>query len=696
MTESQSPKRGENSSFGARPYEARPSQMSKDGGSLRHRWERARQGTVQIMTLHSPLSELQVDAAAQPSEQTINDEASPLVVDKASMSNSFYVPGVQEHSLNELQATSIAGNDISSSCLYATGIVASSAGKWGPISSTIVCAVLYCFQKIYSEVFSALPMNGGTYNALLNTSNKNMAALAAILSTISYTATAVTSAASAGDYINYQWPSIPSEAICIGILVLFAVLTLLGIKDSANTAAVLFILHLSTMGALVIGSLIYVIRDGGATLKKSWNSDSPEANPRPNVAQDIFFGYCSALLGVTGFESSSNYIEEQKEGVFPKTLRNMWIAITLINPALSVLAMGVIPIEDLVNNANFSLASVAKHAIGDWFRLFVVVDAALVLAGAVLTSYVGITGLHRRLALDRIMPAFFLNVNKLRGSNHFIIITFCVLTTSLRLLVDDMNTLGGVYAIAFLGVMSLFCVSNFLLKFKRNSLPRHPIANVPMVFFAFCMVVTGIIGNLIKSPSNGQYFALYFFVFGLAVLFTKLRVPLLRLIYRMVPESKSNMKLWITEQIRSIREFPVVFFTKTTSLNTLNKVVQYVIDNEDTSVIKFFHFVDDPADLPDDDPSVLRDKEFVSALESACSILDELYPKITIDLHIVYGHFTPMNVARLSDQIHVPRNFMFMTCPSDRFRHEIGQFGGVRVITHGASSKKVSHVEQDI
>lgn len=39
----------------------------------------------------------------------------------------------------------------------------------------------------------------------------------------------------------------------------------------------------------------------------------------------LFFGFSVSLLGVSGFETSANYIEEQKEGVFAKTLRNMWI-----------------------------------------------------------------------------------------------------------------------------------------------------------------------------------------------------------------------------------------------------------------------------------------------------------------------------------------------------------------------------------
>jgi amino acid transporter len=74
--------------------------------------------------------------------------------------------------LNQLQSTSIAGNDITSSIFYTIGVATLSAGKLTPISISLVFLVLYLFRSIYSEVCTALPLNGGTYNALLNTTSK--------------------------------------------------------------------------------------------------------------------------------------------------------------------------------------------------------------------------------------------------------------------------------------------------------------------------------------------------------------------------------------------------------------------------------------------------------------------------------------------------------------------------------------------
>lgn len=63
------------------------------------------------------------------------------------------------------------------------------AGPVAPFCLAIVGVILYAFRSIYGEVVTAMPVNGGSYNALLNTTSKPVAALAACLSMLSYIAT---------------------------------------------------------------------------------------------------------------------------------------------------------------------------------------------------------------------------------------------------------------------------------------------------------------------------------------------------------------------------------------------------------------------------------------------------------------------------------------------------------------------------
>ena len=132
--------------------------------------------------------------------------------------------GITEHKkggMGQLPATAICGNDIASSCLYVSALAIIYAGRWAPLALLIVAGVLYLFRSIYAEVVGALPLNGGAYNALLNTTSKFKASIAACLTILSYMATAVISASEAMHYVHTIWHSLPVTSATIGVLAFF-------------------------------------------------------------------------------------------------------------------------------------------------------------------------------------------------------------------------------------------------------------------------------------------------------------------------------------------------------------------------------------------------------------------------------------------------------------------------------------------
>src|SRR6478736_7292989 len=108
----------------------------------------------------------------------------------------------QTKKLSELHATAICGNDITSSCLYVSALTIVYAGQYAWIALLLVAVVLFLFRSIYGEVVGALPLNGGAYNVLLNTTSKSNASVAACLTILSYMATAVISASEAMHYLQ--------------------------------------------------------------------------------------------------------------------------------------------------------------------------------------------------------------------------------------------------------------------------------------------------------------------------------------------------------------------------------------------------------------------------------------------------------------------------------------------------------------
>jgi amino acid transporter len=449
------------------------------------------------------------------------------------------------------------------------------------------------------------------------------------------------------------------------VLFLFACLTVLGIGESAAVAFVLFVMHLITLTVISAVGITTLITEGPVILKQNW-----ALPPIRSVPTDIFFGFCAGLLGVSGFESSSNYIEEQAEGVFPKTLRNMTVIVSIFNPLLAFLAISLMPISFASETSQqlLILGQIAKVSVGYWLEVVVSVDAILVLSGAVLTSYVGVNGLVRRMALDRCLPQFLLHENKLRGTNHWIVLIFFFLTSSLILIVwGNPETLNGVYTVAFLSVLALFAIGNLLLKFKRARLPRIYNSPVPIVIIGLSLVVSALIGNIVYNPIILEYFSIYFAATLLIVITMLTRTRILKWLHR--SPLKKLLGQQLVNAVKTINQQEMIFFTKTDELSVLNKAILYVRDNELTDRLRIVHVYSTEDAIP-------------PRLRENVKILDEMYPKHRIDLGLVQGTFNPALVEKLAEVFNVPKNFMYITTPSDRFPHRISEFGGVRLITH--------------
>jgi amino acid transporter len=574
-----------------------------------------------------------------------------------------------KHSLGAWRATAICGNDITSSVLYVSALCAAQAGALAPIVLVIVAVVLYLYRKVYAEVGSALPLNGGTYTVLLNTTNKRVAAAAACLTLLSYIATAVISASEGMHYAHNLWSGLDVFGATVGVLGAFALLGIVGIGESAVVAVVIFVFHMTVLTILAVAGATVVAQDP-SLLIENWRL--PTATSIPHA---LFFGFAAAMLGISGFESSANFIEEQKPGVFPKTLRNMWIAVSIFNPLMSLLSLGLLPLADIQEVPPDLLARMGEIAMGRELGLLVSLDAVLVLSGAVLTSFVGVTGLVRRMALDRVLPQFLLRENKTRGTNHWILIGFFVLCVSILLITrGEISSLAGVYTLAFLSVMALFAIGNMLLKVKRARLPRAVRASWPTVTVGLIAVLLGLLGNIILDPINVEIFETYFLVTAAMVALMFLRREILKValyvsrgFVELLGSASTKIHKAIMGEIHRISESGVVYFTRGDNMVTLNTAVLYVLANEQTSNLKVIHVYENESDIP-------------PTLGDNLKTIDHLYPQLRIDFVAVQGSFTPETIEAISRRFKIPKNYMFIGTPGDHFPHRIEELGGVRLV----------------
>mmetsp|Transcript_28525 Transcript_28525/g.47457 ORF Transcript_28525/g.47457 Transcript_28525/m.47457 type:complete len:723 (+) Transcript_28525:146-2314(+) len=647
--------------------------------------------------------------------------------------------------LKELEATAISGNDILSSTFYVSGLVTLSAGKLAPLCLMLVGFVLYLFRGIYHETVMALPCNGGTYNILLNCTSKQVASMAAVFAIIAYITTGVVSALEAVAYLQTALPDewqIDQQMATILLLLFFCMLTNLGMQESAFVAKAVFVMHVAVLTLLSVLGTIYMLFNP-YLLVDNWYTPFPPVDAAGDILPGtvltaIFYGFSSAMLGVSGFETSSQFVEEQAPGVFPKTLRNMWMGVMLFNPLLSLISFAAMPLDEIMEHKDTVLARTA-HVVGQWVQrslhlpehlnfgpvlaTIVSVDAFIVLAAALLTGYVGINGLIRRMSMDRCLPQFFLIPNPWTGTDSFILVGFFLLCVSQVIVLDsDVEALGGVYCYSFLTVMTIFALGNIMLKIKRPSLPREITVSWLQSIIGLVAVIIALLGNILGKPQLLTYFFVYFLIVGTLVLVMFQRVRIMRLIYKVLKKQKKKRRLSsqsdtdsedgdpfedqplipkrtnmddieevddeeegdklvpepprpprehqtclaaISNVVKHVQTVPFVFFAKHDDLHMMNKAVLYIQLNEQTNKIIIVH---------------CTTSRNTSSLQEHVKLLDLLYPRVKISLLIVNSNFNVTTVEWLSQALEVPINAMFISCPDENFTMKVSQLRGMRII----------------
>jgi hypothetical protein len=190
-------------------------------------------------------------------------------------------------------------------------------------------------------------------------------------------------------------------------------------------------------------------------------------------------------------------------------------------------------------------------------------------------------------------------------------------------------------------------------------------ASWPAVIVALIAVLVGLAANaMIDFPDRLVVFAVYFLATIAVVTITFLRVVLLKFTLRML----APMSQFLLDTLASMKDERAVFFTKGDNLANLNQAALYVLRNEQMTRLKVVHVYANEEDVD-------REK-----LTTQLRTIDEMYPELRIDLVLVQGKFGPDLIEKLSRRMGVPKNYMFLGTPGDRFPHNIADLGGVRLI----------------
>lgn len=563
-------------------------------------------------------------------------------------------------------ALAICGNGVLSTVFYAFDIPLLFAGILTPLVFLFVGVVAFWYRSIFTEIVEALPVNGGAYTCLLNATSKTVAATAGILGILTYIATAVLSADVATSYLATLLPlsQIPAALL---LLTVIAVLVLWGMRDSAKIALGIFGVHVLIL-IVFIGMGLPALLDGSVLAANAAATPPPIG---PLGLRTIYKAIALSLLGISSIESSANFVESQAPGVFRKTMTWMAAAVLVLHPLLTLILLGVLPLTSIAANQSFVLATAARVIGGPSLHFVVVVDAILVLSGAILTSFVGVTGLVHRMASDGCLPTLFTR-RSTRGTFPFTVWAFLFLAGSVLIISrGELAPLAGVYAVAFVSLLSMTALGNLIMKETRRELKR--IYEAPAIISLAALFVTflGLVGTIRYTPEALTFFEFYFIPAMLAVSVMIYQDYLIRAAIRMTLHIP-KLHTYLNRKFRHlIHDTTVVFVRHPGRLHT---ILHYIHRNETGRNVILVH-----CRRRTDGTMLMKDYEAIKMLLPHLRYAG-VYPHLNVQLVSLPQPYGPGAIAAVTRKFHVPRNRILVGSIHHTHQFDYDELGGVRII----------------
>ena len=249
--------------------------------------------------------------------------------------------------LNWFISAGIVGADIGTSVFYSTGVLFPIVGYLSPFFILITCLAMWIFKKTYEEGLAMSPRNGGAYSIILRSMGRRAAVGAGALTFVSYLATAAVSSLSGSYYICSLFDSdislITVVLISFAPILFFGFLNIKGIKEPAKIVTGIASFHFVFLFIIGLWALIYMIFHFQELNMSKFLTLFPDTEKKFNFPL-LAYGFAAAFLGITGFESAAQIVEELKAPRI-KTLEKLYrvviLAVSVTAPLISFVCLAL-------------------------------------------------------------------------------------------------------------------------------------------------------------------------------------------------------------------------------------------------------------------------------------------------------------------------------------------------------------------
>ncbi|WP_295420680.1 APC family permease [Sulfurovum sp.] len=252
------------------------------------------------------------------------------------------------------------------------------------------------------------------------------------------------------------------KAVAIAIVWLFALINLWSVRGMGRIEDLMVYTKLLIL-LIISVALIYYGKTDFHTFTQMFIKDFEQSS-----AMNIVIVASVTFVAYEGFQLVINAVNEMEdpEKNIPKAIYTAVILVALIYFIIALGAVMAIPVEDLIKNKEYALASGAADIMGHWGRDLVIVGAVLATSSAISGTMFGSSRQMARIADDGYLPAI-LTIRREQIPTYAI--TAMAATASLLILSGGLRLILEFGSITFLLVSLLMAVANFKIRKQTRS-----------------------------------------------------------------------------------------------------------------------------------------------------------------------------------------------------------------------------------
>ena len=340
-------------------------------------------------------------------------------------------------------------------------IIGIAAGEAGPsiVASIAISAVISIFTGLsFSEIASHVAKEGGVYEYAKDALAPSAGFLGGWLWSFGNMIAVAAVSLGLGGYINALLGlSLKESYYAIAAILVFMLVNILGIKNSAKTIKLLVFVNVAVLVLFVSVGLFFFHATNFSDFA-------------PNGINGLLAGSAIIFFAFTGFSRVTTVSSEVKdaEKVIPKAIITSIAISTAIYIAVAAIAVGLVPYTSLMHSSSPLSTAIGVTGIGILSKVIAIGGIAAT-AGVVLTGILGVSRVFFAMGRDNELPGSLSKLDRFSTPINSIVISGII--SIVFILVTSFGTIVEASNVAVLSAYAIINITafNMWLKLRKRA-----------------------------------------------------------------------------------------------------------------------------------------------------------------------------------------------------------------------------------